>query len=237
MRVRRWVQAKPRLLGHAVLILGVGGVGCAQEAGGPAPDQPRSGDEAGRVTHSVPGFGGEGPVVSTDAFPPHGPLEARSASGPVPLRFGFGRPASPANILAWDIDVGPDGAGLPEGSGTAAEGGAVYVVKCAHCHGLEGEGGVNDRLVTGNDGSGARAIGAYWPYATTLFDYVRRAMPYDRPGSLTDDEVYDLTAWLLYRNGLIAKDLTVDRDNLPDIAMPGLNLFVPDDREAYRQVR
>lgn len=235
MRVR--IAVRTRYLSLAALTIWMGGIGCAQGADGPAPDSSPGGDQAGRVTHNVPGFGGDGPVISTDAVPPHVSLETRSASRTVPLRFGYGRPATPPDILVWDIDVGPDGAGLPEGSGTVDEGGATYAVKCAHCHGPEGEGGVNDRLVAAADGSGPRAIGTYWPYATTLFDYVRRAMPYDRPGSLTDDEVYDLTAWLLYRNGLIAEDKLVDQGSLPGIAMPGLSLFVPDDREAYRHVR
>ncbi|NNM31735.1 MAG: cytochrome c [Gemmatimonadetes bacterium] len=176
-------------------------------------------------------------MITTGDGAAYPPPEVRAAHGTVPPRFGFGRPAGRPDIVPWDIDVGPDGAGLPEGSGSPSDGAAVYLAKCAHCHGLQGEGGLNDRLVTPADGGGGRTIGSYWPYATTLFDYVRRAMPYDSPGSLTDDEVYDVTAWLLLQNGLIEATDPVDQSTLPAIVMPGLSLFLPDDREAYRQVR
>ena len=187
--------------------------GCSQGLGSGQPSAAGEG-RASLETHQIPGFGQEGPVIATGAEPAYPPPEVRAAHSAVPPRFGFGRPAGEADIAPWDIDVGPDGEGLPEGSGTPAAGAAVYATKCAHCHGLEGEGGANDRLVTPADGSAGRTIGAYWPYATTLFDYVRRAMPYDRPGSLTDQEVYDVTAWLLLQNGLIEAGDRVDRSTL-----------------------
>ena len=122
--------------------------------------------------------------------------------------FGIGRPATPAEIAALDIDVGPDGAGLPPGRGTAADGAPIYAARCASCHGKTGKEGPNDILVGrlpgdafpfARDPSAPKTIGSYWPYATTVFDYIRRAMPPDKPGSLRDDEVYNLVAFLLSR--------------------------------------
>lgn len=211
-------------------------LGACTQAAGDRPD-PESGVAPSVETHRIPGFGQDGPVIATGGGPVYPAPEVRAAHGAVPPRFGFGRPAREADILPWDIDVGPDGAGLPEGSGSPAEGADVYATKCAHCHGLQGEGGVNERLVVPADGGGGRTIGSYWPYATTLFDYVRRAMPYDRPGSLTDDEVYDVTAWLLLQNGLIDAGHPVNQSTLPAIVMPGLSRFLADDREAFQQVR
>ena len=143
-----------------------------------------------------------GPGAPADGTPSSGlarhvALEARAASGALSAPFGFGRPARADELRAQDIDVGPDGRGLPAGSGTVAEGRALYAARCAVCHGANGEGGPNDRLVgtepVGPDGF-PRTIGNYWPYAPTLFDYTRRAMPLDAPGSLTDDQVYGLVA-------------------------------------------
>lgn len=168
------------------------------------------------------------------------------ASSPSAEPLGLGRPASPEAIAAWDIDVRPDGLGLPEGSGSVEAGRALYAERCAHCHGAEGEGGPFDRLVGRNEGDAfrfatdpraIRTIGSYWPFATTLFDYTRRAMPQDRPGSLGDDEVYALTAFLLHRNGLLAADAVLDRDTLPAIEMPARDRFVPDDRRGGAEVR
>ena len=148
-----------------------------------------------------------------------------------PKPLGIGTPATPEQIAALDIDVRPDGTGLPAGSGTAREGAAVYAQKCAACHGANGEGGTADVLVGAEPKNsapfgpeyerwrGARpdvpfTIGNYWPYATTLFDYVRRAMPATAPGSLTADETYALVAWLLAKNEIIAvKSDTMSREN------------------------
>jgi cytochrome c len=109
----------------------------------------------------------------------------------------FGQPISPADAAAWDISIGPDGVGLPPGSGTPAQGAVVYAQKCAVCHGDKGEGKTNARLVGGQitgDGPVVKTVGSYWPYATTLFDFTRRAMPWTAPKSLTNDEVYAVTA-------------------------------------------
>ena len=156
-----------------------------------------------------------------------------------PPRFGFGRPATPAEIAAWDIDVGPDGKGLPAGRGTAAEGAVTYAAKCAACHGKTGKEGPNDVLVgreprgvfpSGKEIEVRRTIGNYWPYATTVFDYVRRAMPTPTPGSLTDDEVYGLVAFLLAANEIIPADAVMDATTLPKVAMPAHDKFVIDPR-------
>ena len=156
-----------------------------------------------------------------------------------PARFGIGRPATPAEIAALDIDVGPDGAGLPPGRGTAADGAPIYAARCAACHGKTGKEGPNDILVGrlpddaftfARDPRAPKTIGSYWPYATTIFDYVRRAMPPDAPGSLKDNEVYGLVAYLLTLNELIPADAVVDATSLAKVKMPAHDRFVPDTR-------
>jgi len=133
-------------------------------------------------------------------------------------------------MSGWDISVGPDGIGLPPGSGTALKGAAVYEQKCQACHAVKGGGQPNDRLV-GGQGSLAgkapvRTIGSYWPYATTVFDYVRRAMPYTQPQSLTDDEVYAVTAYLLNLNGIIGERDEMNAQTLPGVKMPNRDNFI-----------
>jgi S-disulfanyl-L-cysteine oxidoreductase SoxD len=156
-----------------------------------------------------------------------------------PASFGIGRPATPDEIAALDIDVGPDGAGLPAGSGTSADGAPLYAARCAGCHGKTGKEGPNDPLVGREPGDAftfardpraPKTIGSYWPYATTVFDYIRRAMPPDAPGSLKDNEVYGLTAYLLVLNQLIPADAVVDASSLPKVKMPARDRFVPDAR-------
>ncbi len=153
----------------------------------------------------------------------------RADSLVLPARFCIGRPATPADIRAWDIDIKPDGTGLPAGSGNAVSGQAIYRAKCAACHGLQGEGPQN-RLVRNPQKPKEKTIGTYWPYATTLFDYIRRSMPFNAPGSLSDQEVYHLTAFLLRANGLIDSTATLNAKSLPAVSMPARPLFVPDDR-------
>src|SRR5215468_1632565 len=142
----------------------------------------------------------------------------------------LGREATPAQIAGWDISVGPDGVGLPPGKGTAAAGALVYEQKCQACHGARGAGQPNDRLVGGQGTLASKApvrtIGSYWPYATTVFDYVRRAMPYIQPQSLTDDEVYAVTAYLLFENGIIAEADVMNADTLPRVKMPNQVNFI-----------
>jgi len=157
----------------------------------------------------------------------------------VPATFGIGRPATPAEIAALDIDIGPEGAGLPPGRGTAAAGAPIYAARCAGCHGKTGREGPNDVLVGrlpgdafpfARDPRAPKTIGSYWPYATTVFDYIRRAMPPDAPGSLKDEEVYGLVAYLLAMNELIPQDAIVDAASLPKVQMPARAHFVPDTR-------
>jgi cytochrome c len=142
---------------------------------------------------------------------------------------GLGVPATAEQIAGWDISIGPDGAGLPAGSGTATAGAAVYDAKCLACHGQEGAGRPNDVLVGGEgslrEAAPIRTVGSYWPYATTLFDYVRRAMPYVTPHSLTADETYALTAYLLARNGIIGQNDVMNATTLPRVVMPNRDNF------------
>jgi S-disulfanyl-L-cysteine oxidoreductase SoxD len=148
----------------------------------------------------------------------------------------FGEPVAPADIAAWDISIGPDGVGLPPGNGTAAQGEGVYIARCQACHGEKGAGKPNDTLAGGigalaRDKPALKTVGSYWPYATTLFDYVRRAMPWDHPKSLTDDEVYAVSAYVLYLNGLVGVDDVVDAQSLPKIKMPNRDGFIPFPRQ------
>ena len=146
----------------------------------------------------------------------------------------LGQPATAEDIRSWNIDVNPNGEGLPPGRGTVPEGAAVFAAKCAKCHGPSGTEGPMDRLVGGRNSlttsTPIKTVGSYWPYATTLYDYIHRAMPFDAPQSLTPDEVYSVTAWLLYENGIIAKDVVIDAAALPAIQMPNRHGFVPDPR-------
>lgn len=166
----------------------------------------------------------------------------------MPERFNFGKPASPEKIAAWDIDVRPDGAGLPDGKGTVAEGAILYAQKCAACHGATGTEGPEDRLVgrTADDSFPFgedletwenKTIGSYWPYASTIYDYIYRSMPQFAPGSLTPDEVYALTAFLLYQNKIIPENAEMNAQTLPKVNMPAHDRFVTDDRLKYAEVR
>ncbi len=145
----------------------------------------------------------------------------------------LGRAPSDEEIRAWDIDVAPDGAGLPGGNGSVEQGKNIFAQKCAACHGVQGEGATADVLVGGAgtlaSKSPKRTIGSYWPYATTVFDYIRRAMPLDRPGSLTDDEVYALSAWLLHVNGIIGADAVMNARSLAAVRMPNRDGFIAAD--------
>jgi len=159
-------------------------------------------------------------------------IAAAQAAGP-----NLGRPATPAEIAAIDIDIPPSGEGLPTGAGDAGAGETVYQAKCAVCHGAAGQGKPADRLVGGvgtlASDKPVRTVGSYWPYATTLFDYIRRAMPLNAPMSLTDDEVYALTAYLLAQDGIVPKDSVLDAASLPKVRMPNRGGFV--DRSQLRR--
>ena len=168
--------------------------------------------------------------------------------------FGFGEPATHAEIEAWDIDVMADGSGLPEGEGTPATGATVYARQCASCHGQAGEGGTAAGLVGTQPGGGPPfgpayeewrderpdvpfTVGNYWPYATTLFDYIRRAMPTSAPGSLDTDQVYGLVAWLLAQNEIIGESDVMNAETLPAVQMPARDIFVMDDRQGGPEVK
>ena len=145
-------------------------------------------------------------------------------------RYGIGRAATSQEIAGWDIDISPDGAGLPPGRGGVREGEAIFVEKCSACHGAHGEGKPMDPLVGGFgtvfEAKPQMTVGSFWPYATTLFDFVRRAMPLDAPQSLTPDQVYAVSAYLLYLNHLIAEDSVLDAATLAKIKMPNRENFV-----------
>lgn len=160
-----------------------------------------------------------------------------------PKTFGFGRAATLKEIALLDTDVRPNGKGLPAGFGKASEGKLVYAVKCSGCHGVTGIEGPYDQLVTVKNPADPKAkarnktIGNYWPYATTVFDYIKRAMPFNQPGSLTDQEVYNLTAFLLAENGLIKPETVINAKTLPKVVMPARDFFVPDDRKDGPEIR
>jgi S-disulfanyl-L-cysteine oxidoreductase SoxD len=179
------------------------------------------------------------PPLGAQTATPAKKAPATQAPATTPATFGIGRPATTAEIAALDIDIGPEGAGLPPGRGTAAGGAPTYAARCAGCHGKTGKEGPNDVLVGrlpgdafpfARDPRAPKTIGSYWPYATTVFDYIRRAMPPDAPGSLKDQEVYGLVAYLLAMNELIPQDAVVDAASLPKVQMPARAHFVPDTR-------
>ena len=143
----------------------------------------------------------------------------------------LGQVGTPEEIASWDISIGPDGVGLPPGSGTPKQGEAVYAGKCVTCHGEKGAGKPNDQLAGGQgtlpgDKPPVKTVGSFWPYATTVFDYVRRAMPYDESKSLSNDEVYAVVAYILNLNGIIADNDTMDQQTLRKVKMPNRDGFV-----------
>lgn len=153
--------------------------------------------------------------------------------------FEFGRQATREEIKAWDIDVRPDGKGLPDGGGTVLHGKAVYEENCAACHGVNGQDGTKDRLVGGQGSLTSdrplKTVGSFWPYATTLFDYIHRAMPYQAPGSLDVDDTYAVAAYILSLNGILLAEGRLDRQSLPRIKMPNRDGFVADPEFSAKQ--
>ncbi|GGX94825.1 c-type cytochrome [Massilia dura] len=157
-------------------------------------------------------------------------LIACTPAAPV-QRLGLGQTPSAGQIRGWDIDVRADGAGLPAGSGSVAQGRAIYGARCLACHGANGERGTAPRLAGGQgtlaDKAPVLTVGSYWPYAPTLYDYIRRAMPQDSPQSLTVDEVYAVTAYTLHLNGIIGAEAVLDAASLAAIRMPNREGFRP----------
>lgn len=164
-------------------------------------------------------------------------LASVAVAGVAAAQSDLGREATPEEIAAWDIDVRPDGAGLPEGSGTVAEGEEIYSAQCASCHGVFGEGEGRWPVLAGGEGTltsarPVKTIGSYWPYASTIFDYVKRAMPFASPHTLTDDEVYAVTAYLLNLNFIVEDpDFELSNENFVEIALPNEGNFFMDPRE------
>jgi cytochrome c len=161
------------------------------------------------------------------------PLLLALASAPslgVPEGPRLGQPLEPTAIATLDITVFPDGTGLPPGQGTAVEGKAIYDARCAACHGPNGSGGSAEELAGGRNplthAEPDKTIGTYWPYASTVFDFIRRSMPLDAPRSLSNDETYAVTAYLLHANGIIGERDRLDAATLPKIRMPNAAGFV-----------
>jgi len=150
-------------------------------------------------------------------------------------KYGFGRTATQEEIAGWDIDIRPDGQGLPAGSGSVADGEGLYEAKCASCHGLFGEGEGRWPVLAGGEGTLSherpeKTVGSYWPYASTLWDYTRRAMPFTAPQSLTADETYAITAYVLYLNEIVDEEFVLSKENFSTIKMPNEPNFFEDDR-------
>lgn len=149
--------------------------------------------------------------------------------------FGIGKTATDEEIAGWDIDIRPDGMGLPEGSGSVEDGEMLYEGKCASCHGSFGEGVGRNPILAGGEGTltserPEKTVGSYWPYASTLWDYIHRAMPFPQPQSMSDEEVYAITAYVLYLNDLVEDDFVLTADNLASVEMPNKDGFFFDDR-------
>ena len=155
------------------------------------------------------------------------------ALAPSPALAGgpnLGQPLTQADLAAWELHVYPDGKGLPPGSGTMAQGAPIYAQKCAHCHGEQGKGAISAALVGAppiKSIDAPKTIANFWPYATTVFDYIRRAMPWTEPRSLTNDEVYALTAYILALNKIIGEQEVMNAQTLPKVKMPNRDGFIP----------
>ncbi|MDJ0685752.1 MAG: c-type cytochrome [Alphaproteobacteria bacterium] len=195
-----------------------------------APYSVASGDAA-----TAPADASEAPVQTASA-------DSESAAAPATAIgdhgvFGLGRPALPDEIAAWDIDIRPDGKGLPEGSGTVLVGEEVYTDNCAVCHGDFGEGVDRWPVLAGGldtltEERPEKTIGSYWPYLSTVYDYVRRAMPFGAARSLSDDDVYAITAYILYLNDIVLdEDFELSKDNFLAHPLPNQANFIPDDRD------
>ena len=162
-------------------------------------------------------------------------MSASAVLAQTPSYTNVGRTPTKEEIQAWDIGVGPDGKGLPAGQGSAKEGAPIFAAKCAVCHGAEGKGAAIGPRLTGAKADfetlttvrPVRSVGGYWPYATTVWDFINRAMPRGQSGTLTPNEVYAVTAFILAKNDIIKEDDVLDAKTLPKVQMPNRNGFVP----------
>jgi mono/diheme cytochrome c family protein len=158
-----------------------------------------------------------------------------------PERFSFGSPADPARVAAWDVDVRADGVGLPAGSGNVEQGERVFQQRCASCHGAAGSGGAGGQLVGRAEWVDTpptpKTVGSYWPYATTLYDYMVRAMPQDAPGTLSANDTYAVIAYILNKNEIVPADAVMNATTLPAVMMPARNKFVVDNRTGGPVIR
>jgi cytochrome c len=159
---------------------------------------------------------------------------ASAASAAQQGPYGIGRTATAAEIAGWNIDIGRDGRGLPPGTGSVTHGRDVFEQQCAACHGDKGQGGVGDRLAGGRGtlatSNPVKTVGSYWPYAPILFDYIRRAMPQNAPGSLSNEDVYAVSAYILHLNGLLPADAVLGAKTMAEFKMPNRNMFIGDSR-------
>jgi cytochrome c len=181
-----------------------------------------------------PGVAARGAVIAPVVAASLALVSNANADTDAKTAYGIGTPLTQQDVAAWSIDVAPDGRGLPAGSGDVLTGAHIFAAQCAACHGAQGQGLIGDALV-GGQGTLAtakpkRTIGSYWPYATTLFDYIRRAMPYNAPESLSANEVYAVCAFLLNQNGVVPPDTRLDAVSLPRVKMPNRDGFVADPR-------
>lgn len=155
-------------------------------------------------------------------------------------KYDLGKVVHDDQIASWNIDVAPDGKALPPGRGTVQDGEKIYQTACLACHGTNLEGGMGPALMGGKgsltSAKPLKTVGSYWPYATTLFDYIRRAMPFQQPQSLTNDQVYAVTGYLLYRNEILKQDAVVDAEALRGVVMPNANAFYVDDRPDVKAI-
>ncbi|CUH66431.1 Cytochrome c2 [Thalassovita gelatinovora] len=163
-------------------------------------------------------------------------LAALTASPALAEKYGIGRPALPEEVAAWDHDISPDGTGLPVGSGSVEDGEAIFSENCAICHGEFAEGVDNWPKLAGGDGTLAdkdplKTVGSYWPYLSTVYDYVRRSMPFGAAQTMSDDDVYAITAYILYSNYIVEDDFVLSNENFLDVEMPNAGGFIVDDRE------
>ena len=162
-------------------------------------------------------------------------LAALIAGPAVAGDFGLGREATEDEVAAWNIDIRPDGQGLPEGEGSVMEGEEIYLTNCAHCHGDFGEGLGRWPVLSGGEGTldthdPVKTVGSYWPFLSTVYDYVHRAMPFGYAQSLSDNQTYALTAYILYLNYLVEDDFVLSKDNFTEVEMPNEGNFFPDPR-------